>query len=111
LQAAETESGSVPAVNQRVRLKWLGNGGWEIRFGEITVLIDPFLTRREASRSAEWKTDEQAVLQVIRGANYIFAGHSWPTLITKGDHLLEYLPGKFGGRNSDTLIFIFQMVS
>jgi hypothetical protein len=26
-------------------------------------------------------------------------------------HLLEYLLGKFGCRNSDSLIFIFQMVS
>jgi L-ascorbate metabolism protein UlaG (beta-lactamase superfamily) len=57
-------------------LKWLGNAGWEIRYGNVVILIDPFLTRKERELDAEWKIDEAAVLKFIRGADYIFAGHS-----------------------------------
>lgn len=28
-----------------IRLRWLGNNGWEIKFADTTVLIDPWLTR------------------------------------------------------------------
>ena len=59
-----------------VILKWLGTVGWEIRTETTTILIDPFLTRKQRIRTAEWKTDEEAVLKVIKGADYIFAGHS-----------------------------------
>jgi L-ascorbate metabolism protein UlaG (beta-lactamase superfamily) len=64
------------AAQEGVVLKWLGNAGWEIRAGETIILIDPFLTRKEANPGAEWKTDENAVLKVISKADYIFAGHS-----------------------------------
>jgi L-ascorbate metabolism protein UlaG (beta-lactamase superfamily) len=57
-------------------LKWLGNAGWEIRIAKTVILIDPFLTRKDRVMDAEWKTDEAAVLKVITGADYIFAGHS-----------------------------------
>ncbi len=60
----------------KVVLKWLGNAGWEIRYGQTVILIDPFLTRKDRVMDAEWKTDEAAVLKVITGADYIFAGHS-----------------------------------
>ena len=61
---------------EKVILKWLGTAGWEIQTGKTIILIDPFLTRKDRSMGAEWKTDEEAVLKVIRGADYIFAGHS-----------------------------------
>jgi L-ascorbate metabolism protein UlaG (beta-lactamase superfamily) len=61
---------------EKVVLKWLGNAGWEIRLGKTSILIDPFLTRKDRTMDAEWKTDEEAVLKVINGADYIFAGHS-----------------------------------
>ena len=51
-----------------VILKWLGTAGWEIRTETTTILIDPFLTRKQRIRTAEWKTDENAVLKVIKGA-------------------------------------------
>ena len=57
-------------------LKWLKQAGWEIQTGKTIIFIDPFLTRKDRSMGAEWKTDEEAVLKVIRGADYIFAGHS-----------------------------------
>lgn len=74
--AAESASNSDSSTQARVTLKWLGNAGWEIQAGTNTILIDPFLTRKEATAGKEWKTDEEAVLKVITGADYIFAGHS-----------------------------------
>jgi len=65
-------SGSEPEAT----LRWLGVTAWEIRIGETTILIDPFLTRKEARHGQEWKTDEEAVLKAIKRADYIFAGHS-----------------------------------
>ncbi len=71
--------GSFPSTagsQEKAVLKWLGNAGWEIKFGTAIILIDPFLTRRDRVMDAEWKTDEAAVLKVVTGADYIFAGHS-----------------------------------
>ncbi|HVO93483.1 MAG TPA: MBL fold metallo-hydrolase [Terriglobales bacterium] len=75
-------------------LKWLGTAGWEIRIGETIILIDPFLTRGEANPGAEWKTDEAAVLGVIKRADYIFAGHS------HADHIADvpFIAKKFGSK-------------
>jgi len=64
LQASTATSAQAAAAdaNEKVlTLKWLGNAGWEIQFGPTVILIDPFLTRGEASHGAEWKTDEEAV--------------------------------------------------
>jgi L-ascorbate metabolism protein UlaG (beta-lactamase superfamily) len=61
---------------ESVVLKWLGTAGWEIKLGKAIILLDPFLTRKDRSLDAEWKTDEEAVLKVVRAADYIFAGHS-----------------------------------
>jgi len=52
---------------EKVVLKWLGTAGWEIEMGKAIILIDPFLTRKDRSMDAEWKTDEEAVLKVIGG--------------------------------------------
>jgi L-ascorbate metabolism protein UlaG (beta-lactamase superfamily) len=94
LWAKEPESRTASAVDQRVQLNWLGNAGWEIRAGKTIILIDPFLTRREASTSAAWKTDEEAVLSVIKGADYIFAGHS------HADHIADipFIAKRFGSK-------------
>jgi L-ascorbate metabolism protein UlaG (beta-lactamase superfamily) len=82
------------ASAQQVVLKWLGNAGWEIQYGQTVILLDPFLTRGEASPSAEWKTDEQAVLSAIKRADYIFAGHS------HADHIADvpFIAKKFGSK-------------
>jgi L-ascorbate metabolism protein UlaG (beta-lactamase superfamily) len=94
LWATEPESRSASAGDQRVQLNWLGNAGWEIRVGKTIILIDPFLSRREASASAAWKTDEDAVLSVITGADYIFAGHS------HADHIADipFIAKRFGSK-------------
>ena len=75
-------------------LKWLGNAGWEIQIGQTIILIDPFITRAEANPNAEWKTDEAAVLKVIKRADYIFAGHS------HADHIADvpFIAKKFGSK-------------
>jgi L-ascorbate metabolism protein UlaG (beta-lactamase superfamily) len=75
-EAAESEIGSALPQTQRVTLKWLGTAGWEVQFAQTKILIDPFLTRQQSVPMEEWKTDEEAVLNVISGADYIFAGHS-----------------------------------
>jgi L-ascorbate metabolism protein UlaG (beta-lactamase superfamily) len=81
-----------PSPQGSVVLKWLGNAGWEIQIGQTIILIDPFLTRGEANPNAEWKTDEAAVLRVVKRADYIFAGHS------HADHIADipFIAKKFG---------------
>lgn len=81
-------------AQEGVVLKWLGNAGWEIRAGATVILIDPFLTRKEANPGVEWKTDENAVLKVVSKADYIFAGHS------HADHIgdLPFIAKRFGSK-------------
>jgi L-ascorbate metabolism protein UlaG (beta-lactamase superfamily) len=43
---------------------------------QTKILIDPFLTGQQSAGSEEWKTDEEAVLNVVSCADSIFAGHS-----------------------------------
>ena len=92
-QAAQSQTGSASAM-QHVTLKWLGTAGWEIQIGQTRILIDPFLTRQQAVASEEWKTDEEAVLKVISGADYIFAGHS------HADHIgdIPFIAKRFGAK-------------
>jgi L-ascorbate metabolism protein UlaG (beta-lactamase superfamily) len=92
--AAEPQLDATSSEQKGVVLKWLGVAGWEIRTGRTIVLIDPFLTRRDRSPDAEWKTDEEAVLKVITGADYIFAGHS------HADHIgdIPFIARRFGSK-------------
>lgn len=92
-QAAQSQPGSA-SPSQHVTLKWLGTAGWEIQSGQTKILIDPFLTRQQAVASEEWKTDEEAVLKVISGADYIFAGHS------HADHIADipFIAKRFGAK-------------
>jgi L-ascorbate metabolism protein UlaG (beta-lactamase superfamily) len=94
ISAAEPESDATSFAQKGVVLKWLGVAGWEIRTGRTIVLIDPFLTRKDRSPDAEWKTDEDAVLRVITGADYIFAGHSHVDHI--GD--IPFIAKRFGSK-------------
>jgi L-ascorbate metabolism protein UlaG (beta-lactamase superfamily) len=92
--AAESELDAASLKPKDVELKWLGVAGWEIRTGRTIVLVDPFLTRKDRFLDAEWKTDEEAVLRVINGANYIFAGHSHIDHI--GD--IPFIAKRFGSK-------------
>jgi L-ascorbate metabolism protein UlaG (beta-lactamase superfamily) len=93
-EAAESETGSALPQTQTVTLRWLGTAGWEIQFAQTKILIDPFLTRRQTLAEEEWKTDEDAVLNVISGADYIFAGHS------HADHIgdIPFIAKRFGAK-------------
>src|SRR5690349_8931896 len=88
----QTSSTNSPA--NEIVLRWLGVAGWEIAYGKTTILIDPFLTRKEARHGQEWKTDEEAVLSAIKRADYIFAGHS------HADHIADvpFIAKKFGAK-------------
>src|ERR1044071_9934695 len=83
-----------PSSQGSIILKWLGTAGWEVQTGQTTILIDPFLTRGTANPTAEWKTDEEAVLKVIKRADFIFAGHS------HADHIADvpFIAKKFGAK-------------
>ena len=90
--AAQSENGSALPPTERVTLKWLGTAGWEIQIAQTKILIDPFLTRKQPVGGEEWQTDEPAVVNVISGADYIFAGHS------HADHIgdIPFIAKRFG---------------
>jgi L-ascorbate metabolism protein UlaG (beta-lactamase superfamily) len=92
--AGQPENGSALPATQRLTLKWLGTAGWEIQIAQTKILIDPFLTRRQSVAAEEWKTDQEAVLDVINGADYIFAGHS------HADHIgdIPFIAKRFGAK-------------
>src|ERR671911_2557729 len=92
--AGQPENGSALPSTQRLTLKWLGTAGWEIQMAHTKILIDPFLTRRQSVAAEEWKTDEEAVLNVINGPDYIFAGHS------HADHIgdIPFIAKRFGAK-------------
>jgi L-ascorbate metabolism protein UlaG (beta-lactamase superfamily) len=83
-----------PAAATSFQLKWLGTAGWEIRVGDTVILIDPFLTRREAAAGVEWKTNEDEVSRIITKADFIFAGHS------HADHIADIpvIAKRFGAK-------------
>jgi L-ascorbate metabolism protein UlaG (beta-lactamase superfamily) len=94
LSAGAAEPDVTAESQEKVILKWLGNAGWEIQLGKTVILIDPFLTRKDRTMDAEWKTDEEAVLKVITSADYIFAGHS------HHDHIgdVPFIAKRFGSK-------------
>ena len=94
LQTAEPAPNFGAVEFHRVTLRWLGNAGWEIQAGPTKILIDPFLTRKEPTAGKEWQTDEEAVLKIIAGADYIFAGHS------HADHIgdVPFIARRFGSK-------------
>jgi L-ascorbate metabolism protein UlaG (beta-lactamase superfamily) len=93
-EAAQAKAGSALSQTHGVTLKWLGTAGWEIQMAQTKILIDPFLTRRQPVASEEWISDEAAVLNVISGADYIFAGHS------HADHIgdIPFIAKRFGAK-------------
>lgn len=99
--AAEAKS-DAESTEEKVILKWLGTAGWEIQTGKTIILIDPFLTRKDRSMGAEWKTDEEAVLKVIRGADYIFAGHSHHDHVGDAPFIAKRLGSKIIGSRTTT---------
>lgn len=90
--SSQTAPGS--GSDKKFHLKWLGTAGWEMTIGNTVVLIDPFLTRREAKKGEPWKTDDGEVLKLLTKADYIFAGHS------HADHIADIpcIAKRFGSK-------------
>ena len=68
-----------------VSVRWLGTAGFEIRYGDHVVLIDPYLTRASLGRCAlgRLSPDIAAITRHISRADAIIVGH------THFDHVLD----------------------
>ncbi len=78
----------LPAVGDRtpaVSVRWLGTAGFEIRHGDATLLIDPYLTRAPLARCAlsTLAPDISAITRHVSRADAILVGH------THFDHVLD----------------------
>ena len=69
----------------RVHVRWLGTAGFELRCGEHSVLIDPYLSRPSLARciAAPLVSDAEAVAAHAPRADAIVVGH------THFDHALD----------------------
>jgi L-ascorbate metabolism protein UlaG (beta-lactamase superfamily) len=104
LACANQSPWAAEATTPPLTMKWLGNAGWEIRIGSTVILIDPFLTRREASRGEEWKTNEEEVLKNIDKADFIFAGHSHADHVADIPFIAKRLASRIIGSRTTTNI-------
>jgi L-ascorbate metabolism protein UlaG (beta-lactamase superfamily) len=78
----------VPAVGDEsagVSVRWLGTAGFQIRYREHTILIDPYLTRASLARCAlsTLSPDIAAITRHVSRADAIIVGH------THFDHVLD----------------------
>jgi L-ascorbate metabolism protein UlaG (beta-lactamase superfamily) len=82
--AADSVTGKPARASRRarargVRLRWLGNAGWEIRAGAKTILLDPWLTRFGAGEATDPRTrlsvDPGKIDPHVDRADLILVGH------------------------------------
>ncbi|MEJ2163660.1 MAG: MBL fold metallo-hydrolase, partial [Robiginitalea sp.] len=81
----------VNAQNQPLELTYLGTAGWKIKDGDLTVLIDPYIsriklgtgpgispedTRETVSRSDYFVSDTVGIDSLITRADYILVHHA-----------------------------------
>jgi L-ascorbate metabolism protein UlaG (beta-lactamase superfamily) len=78
-EGAETAPASGGPGTSGVNFRWLGTNGWEIRFGNRTVLVDPWLSRTEAGFFSG-KPNPDALLTLEAG---LIDQH-----VTRADHIL-----------------------
>lgn len=95
--------------NDGLKLKYLGGAGWEIIEGELTILIDPYIsrlklgtgpsisendTRKNYSPSDFFESDTITIDKIITKADYILVHHS------HFDHLSDvpYIAKKTGAK-------------
>lgn len=100
---------NVNGQDQALDLKYLGAAGWEITDGEITILLDPYISRlklgngpstsKEDSRKSYARTDYHesdtvTINKIITKADYILVHHSHV------DHLSDvpYIAKKTGAK-------------
>ncbi len=70
---------------ERVHVRWLGTAGFEIRYGDHVILIDPYVSRCSLARcvAAPLVSDEALVRRLLPRADAVIVGH------THFDHALD----------------------
>jgi L-ascorbate metabolism protein UlaG (beta-lactamase superfamily) len=81
-EGAEAPGASGGPGTSGVRFKWFGTNGWEISFGNKTILIDPWFNRFESgflqnklNHDAVLPTDTALIDQHVKKADQILVGH------------------------------------
>lgn len=95
--------------NKEIKLKYLGTAGWEMTEGELTILIDPYISRlklgngpstskddhrKSYSEKDYYNSDTVSINKIITKADYILVTHSHL------DHLgdVPYIAKKTGAK-------------
>ena len=89
-EGAETPPRSGGPGTSGVNFKWFGTNGWEIKFGDRTILIDPWFGRFDSgffsgkfNPNTPITTDQSLIDKQISKADHILVGHGhW-------DHLAD----------------------
>lgn len=80
---------SLQAQNDSIHLKYFGTAGWEITDGEITVLIDPYITRAKLG-TGPGVSDKDTRKTVLRDDIFVSDTLLIDSLITKADFILVH---------------------
>lgn len=80
---------SVSAQMEAIQLKYFGTAGWEITDGEITVLVDPYLTRLKLG-TGPGVSAEDTRKTVLRSDVFVSDTLLIDSLITKADFILVH---------------------
>lgn len=80
---------SVSAQQEPIQLKYFGTAGWEITDGEITVLVDPYLTRLKLG-TGPGVSPEDTRKTVLRSDVFVSDTLLIDSLITKADYILVH---------------------
>ncbi|WP_156950018.1 MBL fold metallo-hydrolase [Maribacter antarcticus] len=77
------------AQNNPVKLKYFGTAGWEITDGDITVLVDPYITRAKLGTGPGVSSDDTRET-VLRSDIFVSDTLLIDSLITKADFILVH---------------------
>lgn len=80
---------STRAQNQPLKLRYFGTAGWEISDGNITVLIDPYITRMKLG-TGPGVSAEDTRKTVLRSDIFVSDTLLIDSLITKADFILVH---------------------
>ena len=104
-EGAESAPTSGGPGSSGVNFRWLGTNGWEISFGNKTILLDPWISRTDAGYFRDQPnpdtplTLEAALIdQHISRADQILIGHG------HYDHIADVPLASFGSRPRRTSI-------
>jgi L-ascorbate metabolism protein UlaG (beta-lactamase superfamily) len=77
------------AQKHPIKLKYFGTAGWEITDGEITVLVDPYITRAKLGTGPGVSSDDNRET-VLRSDIFVSDTVLIDSLITKADFILVH---------------------